>query len=92
MTVLKRTRRGYEEPGPPPQCPQGHALRGRGRVLVGTQQCTSCSNSDLGPHRSYTCQLCWETVYDPLPRSDCTFVAFDGRPIRASSGRQGVGE
>ena len=81
MAVLKRTRRGYEEPGPPLSCPQGHALRGGGKVLVGTQQCAHCATLGLGPHRTYTCRACDITVYEPAAGPNCTFVAFDGREI-----------
>lgn len=81
VAALERTRRGYVEPGPPPTCPRGHALRGAGRVLVGTQQCRFCAGKGSGPHRTYTCRACDATVYDPVAGPNCTFVAFDGREI-----------
>lgn len=85
MVVLKRTRRGWEEPPPPRRCPQGHELRGLQRVLVGTQQCATCADRGLGPHRSYTCRTCWDTVYYPPAGPECTFVAFDSREVPTSS-------
>lgn len=78
---LIRTRRGYEEPGPPDLCPAGHPLRGPHRVLVGTQQCSTCAESGHGAHRSFTCRVCNRTAYDPEPRAECSFVAFDGRAV-----------
>ena len=78
---LIRTRKGYAEPGPPESCPAGHPLRGPRRVLVGTQQCARCADLGVGSHRSYTCQTCWRTVYDPAPTPECSFIAFDGRTV-----------
>lgn len=78
---LRPTPKGYAEPGPPEFCPAGHPLRGPRQVLVGTQQCSTCAGVGLGPHRSYTCQTCWRTVYDPKPTPACTFVAFDNRIV-----------
>jgi hypothetical protein len=79
--ILRRTPRGYVEPGPPPSCPRGHTLRGAWKVIVGTQQCAHCSELGLGPHRSYTCRTCKATVYEPRAGPHCTFVALDGRKI-----------
>jgi hypothetical protein len=59
--------------------PAGHPLPRPRRVFVGTQQCTTCSGSGDGPHRSYTCQACGHTLYDPEPTTGCSFVALDGR-------------
>lgn len=81
VVVLKRTRRGYEEPGPPAQCPNGHPLRGPNLVLVGTQACSTCSGRGLGPHRAYSCTTCGISVYDPAQRPECSFVSFDGRAV-----------
>ncbi len=91
VVALRCTRTGWVEPGPPLACPQGHTLRGPYRVLVGTQQCATCSAQGLGAHRSFTCRTCSETVYDPPPGPNCTFVALDGRaaPPRAGANQAG---
>lgn len=81
VTRLRRTRRGYAEPGPPLHCPGGHPLRGPQLVLVGTQQCSTCANRGIGPHRSYTCRTCDRTVYDPPATPECAFIAMDGREV-----------
>lgn len=82
---LIRTRKGYAEPGPPERCPAGHPLRGPGRVLVGTQQCSACAEAGVGPHRSYSCRECNRTVYDPEPNAECSLVALDGRAIPSAA-------
>lgn len=82
---LIRTRKGYAEPGPPERCPAGHPLRGPGRVLVGTQQCSACAEAGVGPHRSYPLAECNRTVYDPEPNAECSFVALDGRAIPSAA-------
>ena len=74
---LRRTRRGWAEPPPPPYCVNGHPLRGGvGRVLIGTQHCQVC-----GIHRSIRCEECGAMIFRPPRTEACSFIAMDGRPV-----------
>lgn len=71
---LRRTRHGWAEPPPPPQCVNGHPLRGGNGMTVGVAHCAHC-----GLHRTISCGFCDAVIYRPVRTEHCSFVAMDGR-------------